>query len=66
MILRDHLAKKHKFEFWCEARLGRLAWRASDNDSHKRSEIVLRDVCKSKDKEFYTRYMHCGTFCSSL
>ena len=52
-LLRKHLDEKNEFKFWCEARLGRLAWRASEVDLHKR--IKLSDVSKHYDKEFYTR-----------
>ena len=52
-LLRKHLDEKNEFKFWCEARLGRLAWRASEADLHER--IKLSDVSKHYDKEFYTR-----------
>ena len=43
--------------FGCEARLGRLVWRASRSELDK--ELDLSDVCSTKEsaKEFYTRCM---------
>ena len=56
-ILRDKLKKEPKINYWCEARLGRLVWRAGEGELHKK--LDLSDVCSTKesDKEFYTRCM---------
>ena len=49
-ILEAHLRFNHKpFKFWCEARLGRLVSRTSEDVIH------LRDVSESSYMEFYTR-----------
>ena len=49
-LLRGRLTRQHSFVFSCEARLGRLAWRASEIEGNS-----LSDVCIYRNKEFYTR-----------
>ena len=41
------------FNFRCEARLGKVVWRASKSDLDR--QFCIRDITKH-DKEFYTRY----------
>ena len=58
-ILRDKIKKESKINYWCEARLGRLVWRDSENKLLEKLDLRLSDVCSTKEsgKEFYTRCM---------
>ena len=52
-LLKKRL-KQGEFKFWCEVRLGRLAWKTT-KASENCGRICLNNICELFKKEFYTR-----------
>ena len=53
ILLMTCFEKQSEYQLWCEARFGKVDWRASEDDLKR--NLTVKDISSLRKREFYTR-----------